>query len=82
MSSRNCKANLLGVYNDGKHTFVGSKEVEQQEGNGEKEAVFKQWRPRRFLLHKFEEAVGGGRVSWGCVTHINGLSFLQTTFKG
>ena len=68
--------------NDGKHTFVGSKEAQQQEVNGKNQAAVKCWRARNVLLHKFEEAVGGGRVRWVVVTHSNGLSFLQTTFKG
>ena len=82
MSSRNCKANLLGVYNVEKHTFVESKEVQQEEVNGEKEGAVKGWRPRELLLREFEEGEVGGRVFRGCLTDSNGLSFLQTTFKG
>ena len=70
------------MYNVEKHTFVGSKEVQQQEVNGEKEGAVKGWRPRELILREFEEAVGGGRVAWPVVTDSNGLSFLQTTFKG
>ena len=70
------------MYNVEKHTFVGSKESEQQEVNGEKEGAVRYWRTYKVLLHKFQEAVGGGRVGSAVVTHSNGLSFLQTTFKG
>ena len=70
------------MYNDGKHTFVGSKEAQQQEVNDKKETAFRTWGARKVLLHKFQEAVGGGRVGSAVVTNSNGLSFLQTTFKG
>ena len=70
------------MYNVEKHTFVGSKEVQQQEVNGEKEVAVKGWRPRELVLREFQKAVGGGRVESGCITDSNGLSFLQTTFKG
>ena len=70
------------MYNVGKHTFVGSKEAQQQEVNAKKEAAVRSWGACKVLLYKFEEAVGGGRVAWPVLTHSNGLSFLQTTFKG
>ena len=70
------------MYKVEKHTFVGSKEVQQQEVNGEKEGAVKGSGPRELVLGEFQKAVGGGRVVRGWVTHSNGLSFLQTTFKG
>ena len=70
------------MYNDEKHTFVGSKEVQQQEVNGEKEGAIKGSRPCELVLREFQDAVEGGRVGQGCITKSNGLSFLQTTFKG
>ena len=82
MSSRNGKANLRGVYNVEKHTFVGSKEGEQEEGNSKKEAAVKGSGPCELVLREFQKAEESGRVDRGCVTHSNGLSFLQTTFKG
>ena len=59
-----CKANVVGVYNVEKDSFVGGKETQQQEVNGKKDAAFKPWGPRKLLLHRFEKAVGGGRVGW------------------
>ena len=70
------------MYNVEKHTFVGSKEVQQQEVNGEKEGAVKGSGPRELVLREFQKAAEGGRVGLGCVTNSNGLSFLQTTFKG
>ena len=73
------------MYNVEKHTFVGSKEVQQQQQqqvNGEEEAAVKGWGPCEVVLREFEKAEVGGRVGKPCVTHSNGLSFLQTTFKG
>ena len=65
-----------------RNSFVGRKEEEQQEGNGEKEAVVKSSGACELVLMDFQKAVEGGRVEGGSVTHSNGLSFLQTTFKG
>ena len=65
-----------------RNSFVGSKEGEQQEGNGEKEGAVKGSGACELVLREFQKAVGGGRVSLGVRTHSNGLSFLQTTFKG
>ena len=65
-----------------RNSFVGSKEEEQQEGNGEKEAAVKGSGACELVLREFQKAVEGGRGGRGSVTHSNGLSFLQTTFKG
>ena len=70
------------MYNVEKHTFVGSKEVQQQEVNGEKEGAVKGSGPRELVLREFQKAVGGGRVEKGWATNSNGLRFLKTTFKG
>ena len=65
-----------------RNSFVGSKERQQQEGNGEKEEAVKGSGPCELVLRESLKAVGGGRVARGWVTNSNGLSFLQTTFKG
>ena len=65
-----------------RNSFVGSKEGEQQERSGEKEAAVSGSGACELVLREFQKRVEGGRVGLGCLTHSKGLSFLQTSFKG
>ena len=49
-----------------RNRFVGSKEGEQQEGNGEKEAAVKGSGACELELREFQKAVEGGRVRGVC----------------